>query len=51
MMYKYFPQKIALYGIRIAQFFEGNIDGQHLTFVLAILLEIVERENFDGLLV
>ena len=37
---------------RVAQFLDGgNIDRQHLRPpVLAILLEIIERENFDGLL-
>ena len=35
----------------IEKFYRENIDGQHLRPpVLAILLETIERENFDGLL-
>ena len=38
------------YHIRSAIFDGENIDGQHLRPpVLAILLETIERENFDGL--
>ena len=41
-----------MYNPYSAIFDEENIDGQHPRLpVLAVLLEIIERENFDALLV